>query len=905
MNAPPTTALDAALLYASYGLAVLPLKPGTKEPAAVVTDDGRGGWYTATCDAEQLTRLFSGRDNAGIGVCVSRSTYDGDTLMVLDADTDAGYRLLVSLFGEPSVRTGGRGGHWYVRVPGGIPDGITKSSAKHLGIDLFGTASSGYVCAPPTHVAGRDPYTWVGGIYTINDEQRAWLQELAEASKAARKTVIASSDDPARDEWTEDHSWDELLTDEGWTPADMNDSCHCPVWTHPYGATHPKSATAHDEGCPVSNSNSIGGTLKVWSTTAQRKLGGNENYTRYGFVIESRYKGDSVKARKGEDIPSNGGEALDVSAIVYEPPTRRELDPTNPFDMLGPQNEEVNPFEKLVQQRTQDQTSEPQAAVIPMSGLTQQQSQQAPPAQPVTAPAPTPGALPLTPRTAEQVRDELARIKAAVIPTPTNADGKVIGWDGVARTPTDHVRVTKHKMLADLFFTSTPQLANIYNAAVNNKVNPFGLITYLIPLVLGDIPPNYVMPHSNGNIPTVREAGGGLNTINYIVARPSEGKGNTVRTAAELYPHATADIKPNGTAEGIYKVYMQTTESTQGEGENKQKVRQELWYTDTVVMVVNEVGKLNNELKREGSNTPTALCELYMSENAGATTGDKERRTNLPTHMYRYGLVAFGQPAYSDGLLAQKDNGLALRVTFAPGKADWRYAPIGNGAWQAIPANPYRRQFAVSGAERAADVGAPTAGAGFTVIDWAPAARVEVAAAAQEREDHAIETSLDEVEDVVDLSGHETFTRLKNSVAVGVINGRKTPEDLDWYLSGCVTYMSQLMRETLEVVVTATRKKGSTAVAVEKGESWALMDAAKDSFKEEQIVAAADKIALSKWTGPSTPGVVRSDVWAGKDRKEVTAKTVTSALDLLVEHGQVIKDGKKYTKVPNTVASAA
>ena len=865
-----------AVTYAKAGFSVVPLTPGEKSPLGVRDDDGAGGVYLATTDPARAAELFTD-PRSGVGICAERTRLDGTArLLVLDADDEESKAFLTDLIGEPTIMTGGRGGHWYVVLKSDLPAALEKTSAKKdakLEIDIFGTPGSGYVVAPPSRFRDRPPYTWTGTLHTETDALRAWLDDLA-AKTAARnaerreRATVDGGTDPAVDEWATDTDWHDLLTDEGWIQTDLFDRCNCPVWQHPWGAHSPRSATAHGEGCTSGNSTAVGGTLKVWSTTAQAHLSGDENYTKYAFVIASRYDGDARAAREGEGIASNGGDALDIDGMVYEP-----------------KPEAVNPFLALAGSPLTAVPTAPPAALQPQ--------------------APTPAPLALTPRTAEDVRDGLERIKAWEVPTtPTNADGKVVGWDGIARTPREHVRVNKHKAIAELFFTATPELANVWNVAVAKGNNPWGLMTYLIPLVLGDIPPEYVLPESNGDTPSVREAGGSLNTIGYITAFTAQGKGNTVRAGRTIYPHATAERKPSSTAEGIYKAYMCTKE---GKADDGTPERQEWWYTDSVLVQVNEVEKFNNELARDKSNTAGALCELYMGEDTGTNTGDKDRRTNLPAHMYRFGMVAFGQPSLSGELLAQEEIGLSLRITWAPGKADWVYQPIGNGAWHKMPASPFLLPaFAPSpnsgmvppiggtGSASTASIGAPSDGKPHHVIPWAPAAVAEVKAAEAERTRRAIATGYDEVDDAIDKSGHETFTRLKNTVAVGVINKRTAPDDLDWYLAGCLQYMSQLQRETLKEAVGAVSDNRGKKVARERGVHAAVAEDAKRDYRESQITEAAERIMASTWTGATTAGVCRVNVWTGKNRP--STETVTAALDLLTESGYVTRTPGKHPK---------
>lgn len=869
MIAPTTSPTDCALTLAAQGVAVLPLKPGSKAPA---TGDG---FYSATTDPDRVRNLFAiAGENAGIGIMPARCAISTGTLIVLDADTDAAYGTLHALFGEPTVLTGGRGAHWYVIVPGdGLPNGLTKMSAKHLGIDLIGAGGGEYVCAPPTHVAGRDdPYRWVGDIYTCHSEGIAWLSALAAESLAQRTERTPRADraeTPLLDEWMRDTSWAELLTEDGWTDLGVYDAaCGCPVFKHPH-SENDRSAIAHEEGCSKSQSDFVGGSLHVWSSTARNRLNGNSSLSKFDYVAHSRYGGDYVAAREGEDIgdDSTGG-ALDVDHLDI------------------PALTEANPFV----QPTNGNAPAPQAAPV---------------AVPIT-PAPPPVSQPVT---AAHVRDELARIEAEMITYTLNEDGKVIGWDGIARDPEYHERVVKHKALSDLFFTATPELTNLYNAAAARGVNPFGLVTVLIPRILGEIPPNYVLPTEDGSHPTVREAGGSLNTLTYIVGGTSQGKGATERLLAEIYP-TDVEIKPSGTAQGIYKTFMGTmTQKT----EDGIPVSVDVWYTDSVITTVTEVEVLNAELSRDGSSTHVALCQFYMGEQTGSNTSDKDRRTNLPAATYRFALIVYGQPALSSKIMSLTASGFPGRFMWAPGKKDWICLPIGNGAWHPVD----KAKMALIKPSGTTTIGGtvvgfptnagpstepPSASAPMVVIPWAPAAVAEIAAAQACKAAQDIASSFKETAAAASsnsesvLEGHELFTTIKGCGALAALHGRNQPSDLDWYLGKCLRAM---WRTTRRELVDTVREVGD-AVAVENarrmGMNRVIADDAQADFKEQRVVSAAETILRrigdrESWSASE----MSKGMFKGTD-PERKAQYRDAALKLLVDQGAIVQDGARYRR---------
>ncbi|WJR35270.1 bifunctional DNA primase/polymerase [Mycobacteroides immunogenum] len=866
MVAPATSPAEQAQLLAGQGVAVLPLVPGEKAPA---TEDG---FYSATTDPAKIAAMFAeAGPSAGIGIMPARCVLPGGMLIVLDADSDTAAAALRALFGEPTVTTGGRGAHWYVVVPGdGLPNGLTKTSAKHLDIDIIGAGGGEYVCAPPTHLTGRaNGYAWVGDIHTCTEAGEAWLSELAEASLEARKrrTLTESTEAPMRDEWMRETSWFDLLTADGWSDSGIYDACGCPVFTHPWGTDTPRSATAHEEGCGKSQSDIAGGALHVWSTTARKHLGDTVSMSKFGYVIEARH-GDASTAREIEGIEDEpgwterGGQALDVSHLLYEPTVNGS-----------------NPFTPLV-----DQVSAPAAPATAPVALTP---------QPVTwAP---------TARTAEEIRDELARIESEDVCITLTEDGKVVGFDGVARDPDDHVRVTKQMQLARLFFPATPELTNVWNAALEAEVNPWGAFAALIPRVLSDIPPQVVMPKKNGMVPLSREAGGSLNTIVYNVGGTSDGKGATEGLASELYPVDTM-VLPVGTAQGIYKAYTSTKEKS----EDGVPQLIEFWHTDTVIVTVTEVGSLNSELMRDGSSTAAGFCQLYMGEVAGSNTSDRERKSRLPAHMYRFALVIYGQPSLSSVLLTFTSMGLPSRIIWAPGKLDWDYQPIGNGQWQPLTKHkmPWMPQVQAFGGATVTGttVGPPSAGEPMYCIPWAPAAHAEMAAMRAERKRRSINTSFledaraAENNDDSVLSGHEALTTLKVAVAIAVIHGRHAVTDLDWQLACCVRLMMRYMRQSLVQIVSTVGDSQSTGKARQTGRNRVIADDAAAEVREERVRAAADTIMRRIGDRESWSASEMSKGMFKGSAPERRPEYRDAALTMLVDGEHLIQDGKRYRK---------
>jgi hypothetical protein len=196
-NPDPSTLRDAALSYASRGLAVFPLKPGKKEPL------GGHGHQDATTDVKQIEAWWNETPQANIGY----RPPSGECVVDIDPRSggEAAFASLVFRLGPlpPTVTTTTGGGGQHLRFT--IPSDTRLPKQLATGIDLKGR--SGYVVLPPSvHPSGR-VYEWVP--YSDPEEQKVaalpatWLDELrrltATASTGSRPLPEAIYEGEGRD----------------------------------------------------------------------------------------------------------------------------------------------------------------------------------------------------------------------------------------------------------------------------------------------------------------------------------------------------------------------------------------------------------------------------------------------------------------------------------------------------------------------------------------------------------------------------------------------------------------------------------------------------------------------------------------------------------------------------------
>lgn len=182
------TLLDAALLYASAGFAVFPLRPQSKEPIG-----GSHGCKDATKDVKLIKEWWSATPHANVGI----ATGPESGVVVLDVDEKGaknGEASLKKLEAENEklpetvqaiTPSGGR--HLYFRAP----DANIKNSAGKLGEGLDVRGTGGYVVAAPSTLGFGKEYSWQPGRKLGEFELAEpphWLAELIETSSSAPAT---------------------------------------------------------------------------------------------------------------------------------------------------------------------------------------------------------------------------------------------------------------------------------------------------------------------------------------------------------------------------------------------------------------------------------------------------------------------------------------------------------------------------------------------------------------------------------------------------------------------------------------------------------------------------------------------------------------------------------------------
>lgn len=154
LEAPPqastVTPVEAALWYASQGLPVFPLQPGSKIPTP-----GSRGVNDATLDRDRIVAWFDGTErNVGLA-----AGHRFDVIDIDGPDGAAAFDDLVGDDGAPWLNPRGvvktpKGFHLYVPAVDGATNG--QNNGSHVDY----RARGGYVVAPPSVVDGGQ-YRWL------------------------------------------------------------------------------------------------------------------------------------------------------------------------------------------------------------------------------------------------------------------------------------------------------------------------------------------------------------------------------------------------------------------------------------------------------------------------------------------------------------------------------------------------------------------------------------------------------------------------------------------------------------------------------------------------------------------------------------------------------------------------
>lgn len=207
------------------------------------------------------------------------------------------------------------GGHYWFDIPEGVelperPGKLTwcrchgssqpQGGCRNAWAAYYG---SGYVLVPPS-VRPEGSYRLTGSVHSAPE----WLSGLIRDARTSERSERADGalsaldlDDDPIDRWSAQHSWREILTEDGFSPHD-HDACGCPTFTRPGDATHSKSVTGHELGCAKYDTSKGHGPLRIWSDAL-----GTGTMSKLSYVAKFRHDGDIGAAMRELGIESMTG----------------------------------------------------------------------------------------------------------------------------------------------------------------------------------------------------------------------------------------------------------------------------------------------------------------------------------------------------------------------------------------------------------------------------------------------------------------------------------------------------------------------------------------------------------------------------------------------------------------------
>lgn len=377
----------AKALQKEAGLALFLIVPGGKAPYDARTKQAKNkdikevtakglpetmanGLHMATTDGPKIgrwiTKYRKDREETtpvNMAIEVGRSR-----VVVVDVDTpaelDAFRRRWAEASGDPrllhvapTVVTPGAqaadgswthhgGGHFYFTLPEGVSMPEEAPSTITFGVDgaqWVARLRDAYVVIPPS-VRAEGQY-WVAG--TDHDIPEWLISDIAEVitgriqrkeERAARVAqAVANGEVDDIDTWSQNITWEEILTAADWTSAGRADRCGCEIWTRPGTNPSPKSATAHVSACADERfAGELSPPIHIWSDNVEGGLAdwvarNGKTLSKLQFVAAVHHNGDVTAAMLELSLSPTGashGDAVspaELAASVADVGTGKDL----------------------------------------------------------------------------------------------------------------------------------------------------------------------------------------------------------------------------------------------------------------------------------------------------------------------------------------------------------------------------------------------------------------------------------------------------------------------------------------------------------------------------------------------------------------------------------------------------
>lgn len=465
------------------------------------------------------------------------------------------------------------------------------------------------------------------------------------------------------------------------------------------------------------------------------------------------------------------------------------------------------------------------------------------------------------------------------------------------------------------FWNRSPQLQYIAHIAYTKDVSAWGLLMGCQLHRLSHVPPTVVLVQRDGTPDTLGGLFGGtsLNMFGGLTADSGGGKSVTFKLATSLIPPVHTPIS-DGTGQGLVKSIAETEKVTSEDG---QKLAEPYYITrfhrHSLVVHAPEIKTLNAEFAREASKTDSMMRSMWSGETVGMTTGDRDRRVNIPPNLYRVVGMWGVQPVNATAILAGADDGTPQRWLWMPGEEFRPNLQRVNPGQVSFPFPTFGQTggnpFGVSGGELPTEYrdGDPLPAPIW--VHWSPKMAQEIKALQAQRKilrdrDPYADLTPEQIdaERAVTMQSHLTLTRIKLAAMFAFLHGRANPTDDDWELAGIQLQVSVSELAGIWKKANLARKHEIMVKGAERGLEMHAMQDARDQLNDNAVHGFAHEM----WqhlcqSGPFSNRDLRR--WAGGNARQ---KMVPWALQVLEDNSRCVKDRNGvywgvYTSVQNGV----
>lgn len=391
-------------------------------------------------------------------------------------------------------------------------------------------------------------------------------------------------------------------------------------------------------------------------------------------------------------------------------------------------------------------------------------------------------------------------------------------------------------------FSATPGLSHVAAAADARGVTRWGMVGGLLPRVAGKIPATVRLVRAGGTVPAGKGptgAGTSVNVYSVMVGPPGSGKTDTMTAATTLIP----DIRtvPPGTGEGILKEFPRpyaadeqdspATASDDGTAPAISNVTG-AGNPESLILESDEIDIFVGEMMRQASKTTGWYRSMWMGGEIGNTASDKDRRSFVAAHSYRFGILLGAQPDAVSPLFNETGRGTPQRFMWLP-------------AQQSIIRGEYPEQLQVPEVHW---FGSPTMipQEVLTSPVWIYPPEAATAALKRARWQAALAnpTAAPTVADraTAIANRHAVLQQLKISALLAALDGLAQPQNTHWFCAGAIMDVRREMIRRLVAESDRVRSEGKQVEGTLTGIAHAHANLAREAEREAKVAHFAAKI---------------------------------------------------------------